>query len=255
MRSVALRFTVLLVVMAACTPAGDGARTENPDRAEQSPGERLERATESSDGADTLPFELTAPPGWTKTRLPLGFRLTSNDGQMIVNTSGPFPLSELEAQRSLIDQQLGALSWTRETLPNGDFVAANLNSETEGTRLGFFMTPSAHVFVSLDAPAAVGEAEEDLLRAIAASIEVRRIVTPDEATAQATACPDNVVEAAHAQGLCLDPAAFGAARVEACMRHFEAEGIARAPAVEAGILEDSGQKVVCWEAPSMRTAE
>lgn len=54
-------------------------------------------------------------------------------------------------------------------------------------------------------------------------------------------------QTARGQGLCLEPATFGEDRVAAWIRQFDAAGMHRNSIVEAGILEDSGKTVVCWD--------
>lgn len=214
----------------------------------QTPSQRFEsgdgpEAGETSD----RPFEMLAPPGWTKTPAQVGFQMTSADGELRVDASGPFPRSELQRQQQFIEQGFPELVWTTQPLGGGELIAASIEAEGRGTRIGFFATSTAHVLVTLDAPRPIGPHEVELHQTIAASIEIRRIIAPGEVSA--SGCPDEVVQSARAQGLCLDPARFGKDRVQACMDALAAEGIERAPWVAAGILKKSGVRVVCWEAP------
>lgn len=243
----------VLLASLGCAPASatQEPASSNPQDASgtvQTPSQRFEsgdgpRAGETSG----RPFEMVAPPGWTKTPAQIGFRMTSADGELRVDASGPFPRSELQRQQEFIDQSLPELVWTTQPLGGGDLIAATVEVEGRGTRIGFFATPTAHVLVTLDAPRTIGPHEVELHQTIAAGIEIRRIIAPREVSA--SGCPDEVVQSARAQGLCLDPAQFGKERVQACMDVLAAEGIKRAPFAAAGIGKDSGVRVVCWEAP------
>ena len=174
---------------------------------------------------------------------------------MLVNASGPFPRSELERQKQVIGRDFPDLAWTTERLNGADFIAANIEDRGQGTRVVFFANPTAHVLVTLDAPRPIGPPEAELLRMIAASIQIQSVVAPQEAGP--SGCPDEVVEAARTQGLCLDPARLGEEQFQACTEHFAAEGIEQAPSIAAGILKDSGVRVMCWQAPerALRAAE
>lgn len=173
----------------------------------------------------------------------------STNGELLVEASGPFPRAELERQKKIIGQDFPDLIWTTEPLGGAEFIAATLEEQGQGTRVGFVATPAAHVLITLDAPRPIGPAEAELLRTIAASIQIHSALSPQEAGT--TGCPEEVVQTAHTQGLCLDPARFGEEQVQACAGRLAAEGIEQAPAVAAGILKASGARVICWEAPGM----
>lgn len=242
MRTSSLLVAGLLFGSLGCTP---GTRT--PGSSPNAPSERAE-----ADETPSQAFEIAGPPGWAKRPRDLGFQLRSTDGELLVNASGPFPRSELERQKQIVGQNFPDLVWTTEPLDGAELIAATIEERGQGTRVGFFVTPTAHVLITLDAPRPIGPAEAELLRTIAASIQIHSIVSPQEA--EASGCPDHVVQAARTQGLCLDPAQLGEEQVQACAEHFAAEGIERAPAVAAGILEASGVRVMCWEDPRSRTS-
>lgn len=176
-----------------------------------------------------------------------GLRAGLPQGEVRVQTTGPFPLAELERQQRIIEDSLGPTTW--HSAASGDATTVTGVYRVEGIdfRPTFFVRGEAFVFVTLETEGEFSDEELRAVESLLASIRIHRIRLPSEMSPCSDAVLDNVENGSG--GACLEPAVLGAEAVRLCGEYLRGLGLQRSATVEKALGERTGKVLECWGPP------